>query len=185
MRVYLLSSFPTLSPHAPVPFPYETFFRRCADHLPENELEEIDAVCATPPGGKSDFAKAWADAWTTLDQINRRERLQRLPRDAADTLPPRPTSHDQLRAEALDAWSASTPLERETALLTAQWSWIDAHRRPAPYSLADLLGYGLQLRLLERRDSWDETQGAAQFNEHADSFLDPLIDKLRTTELSA
>jgi hypothetical protein len=67
----------------------------------------------------------------------------------------------------------------------AQWNWIEDHRRRAPYSLTDLVGYGLQLRLLERRDGWEEGPGATQFDEHTESFLDPLIEQLRTRELSA
>lgn len=185
MRVYLLSSFPSLSLQAPAPFTYEAFFYRCADHLPPDELDELDAVCASPPGGTGPFARAWADAWGALDQLNRRERLQRLPREAADALPPLPSTHDRLRGQALEAWSASNPLERETALLQTQWTWIEDRRHPAPYSLTDLLGYGLQLRLLERRDSWEEAQGTQQFREHTESFLDPLIEQLRTRDLSA
>ena len=185
MRIYLLASFPTLSLHDPAPLNLEEFFHRCAAHLSESDLSELDAICSTPPGGSSTFAKHWATAWTVLDTVNRRERLQRLPRTAGDTLPALPGEEDQLRKEALDAWEESDPLRRETALLQAQWNWIDDRRRKAPYSLTDLCGYALQLRLLERRDSWDEPAGRTQFNEHTASFLAPLLEKLRQQDLSA
>jgi hypothetical protein len=87
--------------------------------------------------------------------------------------------------EALAAWEESDPLRREQALLQAQWNWIDAHRRQAPYSLTDLLGYALQLRLLERKDQWEEPAGQTQFEEHTRSFLEPLIEQLQQQELSA
>jgi len=185
MRVYLLTSFPSLSVHAPAPFPYEEFFNRCAAHLPAADLAELDAVCSTPPEGESPFAQAWTDAWTAFDAINRRERLQRLPREAGDALPDLPGSHDRLRGDMQMAWQADNPLERETDLIMAQWNWVEDRRRTVPYSLTDLIGYGLQLRLLERRDGWEESHGASQFSEHTHSFLDPLIEQLRTRDLTA
>jgi len=185
MRIYLLASFPSLSLHDPAPVKYEEFLHRCAAHLSESDLTELDAVCSTPPGGSTAFAKSWAQAWKVLDTVNQRERLQRLPRTAGDTLPALPGSEDQLRADALAAWEESDPLGRETALLQAQWNWIDSRRRHAPYSLTDLCGYALQLRLLERRDSWDEPAGRTQFDEHTASFLAPLLEKLRQQDLSA
>ncbi len=185
MRVFLLTSLPSLSMDAPAPLTYEAFFHRCAAHLPEADLTELDGSCSTPPSGQHPFVREWVDAWRTLDHLNRRERLQRLPRDAGDVLPALPTTHDQLRSDGLEAWQATNPLERELLLLKGQWNWIEERRRLAPYSLTDLMGYGLQLRLLERRDSWEEAPGQSQFEEHTESFLDPLIGQLRTRELSA
>jgi hypothetical protein len=185
MRVYLLTSFPSLSAQSPVPMTFEEFFHRCAAHLPETELSALDAACSIPPEGDSPFAKEWSEAWTAFDTVNRRERLQRLPRAAGDALPAAPSTHDRLRGEVQAAWQASNPLERETDLLMAQWNWIEDRRRAAPYSLVDLIGYGLQLKLLERRDGWEETHGVNQFEEHTASFLDPLIEQLRTRDLSA
>lgn len=185
MRIYLLASFPTLSLQDPAPFSYEEFVLRCASHLSDRDMAELDAIVSTPPSGTSPFAIKWQGAWQVLDTVNRRERLQRYPRSAGDTLPPLPSTEDQLRAEALQAWEESDPYRREIALFHAQWNWIESHRQQSPYSFTDLCGYALQLGMLERRDSWEETAGKTQFQEHTTRFLSPLLEKLRQQDLFA
>lgn len=187
MRTYVLASFPSLSFEGSCPFPYEKLFNDCAAHLSASDLEELDAVCSTPPGGTSAFAKAWALARRQADTHNIRERLQRHPDDSfshekgeTDDGP-----FDQLRNDIQAAWETSNPLLRETALLRALWNWIEDRRRVAPYSLEDLIGYALQLRLLERKDSWSESEGKTQFEQHISTFLEPVIEEVRKQELSA
>ncbi|MDA3873771.1 MAG: DUF2764 family protein [Kiritimatiellae bacterium] len=186
MRTYVLASFPSLSFEGSCPFPYEKLFIDCAAHLSASDLEELDAVCATPPAGKSSFAKAWALARRQADVHNIHERLQRHP---DDTLSLEKTESlqgpfDQLRSDIQTAWEASNPLLRETALLRALWNWIEDRRRTAPYSLDDLIGYALQLRLLERKDSWSESEGKTQFEQHISTFLEPVVEEVRKQELS-
>jgi hypothetical protein len=192
MRIYVLASFPSLSFDGSCPFPYEKLFNVCAAHLSVSDLEELDAVCSSPPSGKSLFAKAWTLARQQAHALNTRERLQRHPDDAlsiekegkiekeAET-----GTSDQLRGDLRSAWEASNPLLRETALLRALWNWIEERRRAAPYSLDDLLGYALQLRLLERKDSWNDAEGHTQFEQQLSTFLEPVLEEVRKQELSA
>lgn len=183
MRQFLLSSFPSLQLQEPAPLKLEDVFSRCAQHLSENELEELSAVCAIPPGGRSAFAQAWSMAWGEFKQLNDRERLKRLPSGTQETLAADgPYRNDPLRAETLRAWEAADPLKREEALMLAQWGWLDERRRSAPYSQDDLFAYALQLKLLEQRDAWNEETGLTQFAEQTDSFMNPLLETLRAKE---
>ncbi len=187
MRIYVLASFPSLSFEGSCPFPYEKLFNVCAAHLSASDLEELDAVCSTAPSGKSSFAMAWALARGQADTLNIRERLQRHPDESLsqDKLEGGEVTSDQLRSDIQAAWEASNPLLRETALLRALWNWIEDRRRAAPYSLDDLIGYALQLRLLERKVSWSDSEGKAQFEQHISTFLEPVIEEVRKQELSA
>ncbi|MCC5843805.1 MAG: hypothetical protein JJU05_06085 [Verrucomicrobia bacterium] len=183
MRQFLLSSFPSLQLQEPAPLKLEDMLSRCSQHLSETELDELGAVCSTPPEGNSGFARDWAKAWGELKNLNDRERVKRLPPGSVET-PPADNPHrfDRLRAEARHAWDAADPLKREEALLLAQWSWLDERRRAAPYSQDDLLAYALQLKLLELRDAWNEEAGTSQFAEQTDSFMNPLLETLRAKE---
>jgi len=187
MRIYLLASFPTLTFHQPAPFTFEALFSDCARHLSSNDLAELDAVCSTPPEGSSRFARDWAHAQREFHDLNTRERRSRLPAEQTASSSPKAVApkHDALRADVRAAWSETDPLKRETRLLQAQWNWIEERRRAAPFTLVDLMGYALQLRLLERKDAWEEAAGETQFEEHIHSFLDPVIEEIRTQELSA
>ena len=183
MRQFLLSSFPSLQLQEPAPLKLEDVLSRCAQHLSETEIEELSAVCATPPEGTSGFAEAWSMAWGEFKNLNDRERLKRLPPGSQETLPADgPYRNDRLRTEVLRAWEAADPLKREEALMLAQWEWLDERRRSAPYSQDDLFGYALQLKLLEQRDAWDEETGLTQFAEQTDSFMNPLLETLRAKE---
>jgi hypothetical protein len=183
MRQFLLSSFPSLQLQEPAPLKLEEMLSRCAQHLSEAELEELSAVCSAPPDGSSPFSRDWQTAWTGLKYLNDRERTKRLPPESVKELPPAPEkTDDRLRAEGLRAWEAEDPLQREQGLMLAQWNWIEARRRAAPYSEDDLLGYALQLKLLEQRDAWDAESGAVQFAEQTESFMNPLLETLRAKE---
>ena len=183
MRQFLLSSFPSLQLQEPAPLKLEEMLYRCAQHLGERDLEELSGICATPPEGQSSFAGAWRGAWALVRGINDRQRLKRLPPESQSEpadFPRNPS--DRLRAELTRAWEADDPLNREQALLLAQWNWLDDHRRAAPYSMNDLFGYALQLKLLEQRDSWNEEAGTLQFAEQTESFMNPLLETLRAKE---
>lgn len=187
MRVFLLASFPSLQFQEPAPLKLEQMLARCADHLSPDEMDELDSICSDPPSGPSPFARDWAAAWRQIRFVNQRERLRRLPADAAQDLEPAaaPEHDDNLRAALRRAWEAETPLQRELALLAAQWDWLETRRRAAPYSRDDLLAYALQLRLLEQRDAWKEETGAEQFAEQTETFMSPLLETLREKEMSA
>jgi len=184
MQVYLLASFPSLRPDGPLPFPFEKLFSECARHLSPSDLDELDAVTSEPPSGTRAFAREWIQAREQLDSTNRRQRLRRLPGEEPLRVP-RPEPDDALRGDLAAAWDQQDPLARETALMLAQWKWIEERRRRAPLSLDDLFGYSLQLKLLERRDGWDDSEGQTQFNEHIDSFLEPVLEELSQTGPSA
>ncbi len=184
MRTYLLSSFPALSLEAPCPLKFGEFMRECSAHLSSSDLDELDAVCANPPTGKSAFAKEWTQAKAEWQAQNQYERRQRLPQETV-TGTPGDIASDQLRGEHQQAWQASDPLIREKGLQASLWNWIEDRRRQAPYSLQDLLGYALQLQILERREIWNEAEGLKQFQEHTQSFLAPVLEELRKQELSA
>lgn len=183
MRQFLLSSFPSLQFQEPAPLKLEEMLTRCAQQLSEAELEELSSVCSAAPGGSTAFARDWQTAWAGLKDLNNRERMKRLTPDAAGELPAAPVQSDErLNAEGRRAWDAGDPLQREQALLLAQWRWIEERRRAAPYTEDDLLGYALQLKLLEQRDAWNADTGAVQFAEQTESFMNPLLETLRAKE---
>lgn len=184
MRVFLLTSFPSLAVDAPAPLGVAEVLSRCADLLPEADLQALEDLCSHPSGGDSTFARDWRQVWEILQAWNRRERRSRLSLSAeeapvASVIQP----NSQLRGDLEQAWAESDPLKRETALLQAEWNWLEAKRRASPYSMEDLFGYVLQLQLLERKDRWEEEAGAAQFQAHVRSFLDPVLEQLQETNV--
>jgi hypothetical protein len=185
MRIYLLASFPSLSLHESAPLSFEEFLVRCSAHLSASDLQELDAICDDHTAGTSSFAKEWQEASAEFNDINFRERIQRLPSESpAEKMLPSAGRHDQLRRDTEAAWETVNPLRREEALLLAKWKWLEDRRRINPYSLDDLLGYALQLQLLERKSRWDEASGLIQFQEHTQAFLEPVLEELRKQELS-
>lgn len=185
MRVFLLTSFPSLQLEAPAPIGLEEVILRCSEHLSPSDMQELEAVCSTPPEGTSAFAREWHQAWTSIQIWNQAERRQRLPGSASAEASSTPDPDSRLRVDLEEAWSETNPLKRETALLRAEWNWLEQKRRAAPYSPDDLFGYALQLRLLERKDSWEETAGDTQFTSHVRSFVDPVLEELVAQESHA
>ncbi|MGA0334298.1 MAG: hypothetical protein ACO3N7_03430 [Kiritimatiellia bacterium] len=183
MRVFLLTSYPSLSFEGPNPTGFDSFIRDCSNHLSPADFAELDAVCATPPEGKSAFARDWAEVLKKSNAHNSSERAQRL--GLADS-PQKPfIENNPLRGGLESAWNAPHPLQREKILLRTLWDWIGERRRSRPFSLEDLMGYALQLRILERMQLWSESEGQIQFQEHTQSFLEPVLEELRKQELSA
>jgi hypothetical protein len=185
MRIFLLASFPSLSPREPAPLSSAEVLSRCADHLPAADIAELEALLRDPVTGNSSFARAWAAFRAQRQERNRFERASRLaPPGAAVLPPPRP---DDLYWDRIQtaAWDAPDPLAREDALLREDWDWLDEARRADPYGHADLGGYLLQIRLLERRGAWDADAGARAFAEQADAVFSTLLEHLQETEVSA
>jgi len=186
MRVFLLTSFPTLDFDSPAPLGFEEVFTRCADHLSESDLQELEEVCSRPPEGSTRFAHEFKIAWECIQSKNQSERLAKLP-TLDQNSNSRPSHHpdSQLRSDLEVAWVETDPLKRETALLKSEWNWLESKRRLSPFSLDDLFGYALQLRLLERKDSWEEAAGETQFITHVRSFIDPVLEDLAPQEAHA
>ena len=186
MRVFLLTSFPTLDFDSPAPLGFEEVFTRCADHLSESDLQELEGVCSRPPEGSSSFAHQWQRVWETIQAKNKTERLAKIPSMAQEKeISPSHHPDSQLRSDLEVAWAETDPLKRETALLKSEWNWLESKRRLSPFSLDDLFGYALQLRLLERKDSWEEAAGETQFTTHVRSFIDPVLEDLAPQEAHA
>lgn len=184
MRVFLLASFPSLQFDGNCPLSFEDLLRECAAHLPPDEFAELDAVTSQPPGGSTRFAHDWQLAWAAWQTANETERSKRLPGTPAPTPSFNAFPSDQLRHDLENAWQAADPLLREKGLLRALWNWVEQRRRQAPFSLDDLNGYALQLQMLERSGIWQDAQGLTQFQEHTQSFLEPVLEALRNQELS-
>ncbi|WFB34842.1 hypothetical protein P3T73_11795 [Kiritimatiellota bacterium B12222] len=181
MRTFLLSSFPSLSFESPSPLTFTDFLAECRRHLPSAEYEKLDAICATPSTGNTPFAKAWQQTRAQWQRVNEQKRKEALGLEKSGTTS---AESDQLIHDMNAAWLASDPLLREKALYKSLWNWIVTQRRQAPFSLTDLMGYALQLQLIERIQLWNESEGLTQFKEHTHSFLEPVLEELRKQELS-
>ncbi len=186
MRLFLLSSFPSLNLADKPPVSFGEFRDRCADHLSERDLAELDAVCSHPPRGDSHFAREWASACAELHEWNTRRRTRRLHSESGTRTPAeQPPRYPSLRDDALAAWESHDPLRRENGLLLAQWNWLEGVRRTRPQSADELMAYGLQLRLLERRQVWVEAEGLRVFEEQTSLFMTPLLEELREPGIPA
>lgn len=182
MRTYLLASFPALAFEGPCPMEFNSFLQNCSSHLPPSEFSELDAVCSTPPEGDSSFSRKWRTTLADWRSFNTQERKQKLGQEKGREIY---IDSDQLRGDLYSAWQTNDPLLREKALAGSLWNWIETQRRSAPFSLDDLIGYALQLRILERMALWNESEGQTQFQEHTQSFLEPVLEELRKQDLSA
>lgn len=178
MRTYLLASLPSLSLDAPAPLSEDEFQKRCVAVLPPSEVEELGALCRRPPSGRTMFACAWRGVWNQIRNTNDAERaghLGEMPStDPLEVQPFRVSLQDAVE----EAWQAPDPLQRERALLQAEWDWLEQQRRAAPFGFPDLAGYGLQLHVLCRKEQWDSEQGKMNFEQHLDFVLNPLIENI-------
>jgi len=180
MRVFLLTSFPSLSFNAPPPLSMDAVLSRCGDHLSSAEMQEMEALSSTPPEGTSAFAMEWFQVWSSIHTWNQKNRLAAISADSDQSIT---VPDSQVRRNLIEAWEESDPLKRETAVLHTEWDWLERQRRAAPYSKDDLYGYILQTQLLERKDRWQEQAGLTQFQSHVASFLDPVLDDLQETHV--
>ena len=178
MRVYLLSSLPSLSLDAPAPLGMSELFMRSGDALSTSDMNELEGICGQPPEGTSPFARKWIRTWTILQAWNQKERSDRLPTSERPSITTDDAPDSQFQNDLTAAWSETDPLKREIGLLRAEWNWLESHRRRAPYSSTDLLGYALQLQLLNRKDQWEESAGETLFQDHVRSFLEPVLEDL-------
>ncbi len=185
MRFFLLASFPSLYPREAPPLSCDEVMDRCTNHLPASDLAELNTLLREPPGGASDFARAWAAFRGQQSERNRFERAKRLA--PAGTAPLPAPRADDLYWDRIQstAWESPDPLSREEALLRETWDWLDQARRADAYGPADLGGYLLQVRLLERRAAWNAEAGARAFAEQADAVFATLLEPLQETGPSA
>ena len=122
------------------------------------------------------FACVWRGVWNQIRNTNDAERAAHL--GEMPSIDPREVQPFQvsLQEAVEEAWQAQDPLQRELALMQAEWNWLEDQRRADPYGFPDLAGYGLQLHLLCRKEQWDSERGKLKVEQHLDRVLTPLIE---------
>lgn len=180
MYGFLLSSYPALSFHMEGPVPsLEEFVTEAQIHVSANDIREIQRITQLPPGGESRFAKAWGTFWAQAHNAITKERTQRLVHTHLHGTYFEHMGWDvRLANQIHEAWLAPNPLMREEAFLQAQWIWIDEQRRIAPSTQQDMLGFALQLGILEQVARWDDELGRKTFDQELDKLFSPLLEHL-------
>jgi len=163
---FLAASLPTLSLDAPPPFSCQRFRALCAEHMSAKDLQTLDSLAEplTTPSENS-FVQEWRRREIHLRNAIARTRALRLQIEAAPYLREAPGYEAAIEHAVSEAYSRTSPLERELAIDRFRWRQLDELAGLNPFSLHALLAYALKLTLVERWASMTEKMGTARANE--------------------
>lgn len=163
---YFTSTLPALTPGAPPPFSPEDFLFHAQGVLSAEDLRELALVLGNRAGeGASEFCRAWAAADAQIRNTVARSRAARRGVEA------KPFLHDHagyavwLDRAVSDALAKSNPLEREIALDTARWSFVDDLATRDASGLSAVLAFAVKLSLCARWGAMGEDKGRSKLDE--------------------
>ena len=155
---YLVSSLPSLSSDAPMPFSYEEFVGMCKSAVNKRVLSDLENLTLKSENGA--FLKKWGAFYRKLqDAVNRQRRLNLG--KAAQKDEERDFNIDRIAGEAL---SAKNPYEAEKVLLKAQFDYLDSLTSMHNFDDYVLFGYAVKLKLLERQNVFSRKAGKDEFS---------------------
>jgi hypothetical protein len=159
---YLGASLPMFSLGMEPPISWAKFMDLCREQLQPPDMAALEDIVQTGGERTQDaFGVAWHGQETRLRNAIARHRASRLGRDPESYL--RPAGGTDLPAEAAvaNAFSRSTPLERELEIDRFRWKRLEEIAGLNPFAAAAIFAYALKLRLAERWTRMDADKGAS------------------------
>ncbi len=155
---YLLSSLPMLKANGDMPLSYDEFLAQCQGALGESKYEMVKNLSLSSTEGP--LISEWARFYGVYAAELAYQRHVRL----GHKVEPPYGRDEKLSKVIAAAISHENPLHAEEMLLAVQFEKIDELIGTHYFDDAALMGYALKLKLLERKSSFKQDAGKAQFD---------------------
>lgn len=155
---YLLSSLPMLQSDGDMPLSYDQFLDLCRDTVPGTKYEMLKELTLSSTEGP--LVSKWAEFYSIFKEELTYQRNVRLGRSAQ----PPTIREDRISKLVAAAMSHPNPLAAEQMLLAFQFEKLDELIGTHYFDDSALMGYGLKLRLLQRKNSFQPQTGKAEFD---------------------
>jgi len=163
---YFTSTLPALTPGVAPPFSPADFLFRAQGVLSAEDLAELALVLGHRAGeGKSAFCRAWSAADAQIRNTVAKARAARRGVEARPFLRDHSGYAVWLDRAVSDALAKGNPLERETALDAARWSFVDDLATRDASGLSAVLAFAVKLSLCARWGAMDEEAGRGKLDE--------------------
>ena len=153
---YLLSSLPMLRSDGEIPFEYDTFLSMCKSAVSSSKYAILENLTLSSAEGP--LLSEWSKFYTIFKQELTAQRNQRLGRQVSFSYQKDETMSKTIAA----AMNHKNPLEAEKVLLALQFEILDGLIGTHYFDDYALMGYALKLKLLERKNVFDQKKGKAE-----------------------
>ena len=154
---YLIASLPTLKTEEEMPFDYGTFLEMCRNTVSASVFSRLQEL--TVLSGKGPFLSDWAEFYGRLHNELVYQRKLKLGKKANPPSDREENAVTQVRR----ALNAKNPLEAENVLLDLEFAKIDELTGMHYFDEVVLFGYGMKLKLLERKNAFTKEEGRQEF----------------------
>ncbi|MBM3246649.1 MAG: DUF2764 family protein [Candidatus Omnitrophica bacterium] len=158
--IYLIAGLPFLRFGQDAPFSFSVFLQKCADLIPEKDLEILKAISLGTESLYLDKHPALKQRYL-FERALRNElvkiRASRKKIDAANYLRGDGYVEPWLSHIAINAYRNPSPIEAEKILDAARWQFLDELSLGHYFDLEYLVAYAYKLLILER---WQKVQAA-------------------------
>ena len=168
---YLVASLPSVSLDDPSPIAEEELLDRCSRFLAAAEMDELKRIlagrydeCVTP------FALKWRHAETQLRNAVARARAASRGVEAAPYLKSHAGFDVALEKTVAEAFSKSSPLEKEMELDRFRWRLLDDLVFAEAFEFSAVLAYALKLRIAARWAGRTDEAGRMRLEENLALF---------------
>lgn len=166
---FLLSSLPMLRAEGKPPLTYAEFLERCKSCVGAGRYALLESL--TPASDRGPLLADWSKFYAALEGELTDLRNGRLGRQ-----PQRRGGGDgALRREISAAIEGKDPLEAEKALLALQFKKLDELIGTHAFDDCALIGYALKLKLLERKNRFDQKKGRAEMDRILDGLQKQIL----------
>ena len=166
---YLLSSLPMLKADGELPLTYREFLGMCASAVSGPKYSFLESL--TLSSDKGPLVSDWAVFYKALMKeltVYRNRRLDKQPQSGE-------TENETLLKTVTDAVSGKNPLEAEKALLALEMKKLDELIGLHYFDDHALIGYALKLKLLERKNIFDQKKGKAEMTRILDGLQKQIL----------
>lgn len=155
---YLLSSLPMLKAEGEMPFSYGEFLRMCQGNVSEKRLKLLEEL--TVDSCEGPLVEDWAKFYGVLHGELAYQRRQRLERPCQA-----PFERDEAAIRTVTAaMNEKNPLVAEQMLLALEFAKLDELVQQHYFDEAELVGYALKLKLLERKTVFQKEKGRTELD---------------------
>lgn len=164
---YLLSSLPTLFFGRNPQIAYEGFLDAASRSLSVSEFERLKSFSnSQPPAVFDGMGRLEREYWNW--EISLRNELVRLRAEVLGVKPDRYLNNygsaGLATAVARDAFREDDPLKVEEYLTRIRYDWLESQKGGRIFDFDVLLIYSMQLQLLQRYHSFDESIGRESYD---------------------
>ncbi len=166
---YLLSSLPMLKADGEMPFGYNDFLEMCRSAVSDAKYAVLKNLTLSSKEGP--LITEWTKFYTVLKQELTYQRNQRLGRQAQI-----PSQRDATVSKAaIAAVNSQNPLDAEKALIAFEFEKLDEIIGTHYFDDYALMGYALKLKLLERKNIFNQKNGKIELERIVNGLQQQII----------